>query len=284
MRLHVLRQETARRRFILNTASLLPASLLPAALIAPAHAADEKSAVFSGGAACYLQPFFDEIRYKGVTRTEVGRVDDAANTRALRVFYNPDKCSYKALLGVYWRHVDPTRATQFPLDASEEGDAFRTVVWVSNDEERKLAEQSRKVMEAAEVYGKNKKFLTEILDAQPFTPTPDDGQDLYTADAKAYQKAIKKSGRAKFFEKTYEPITTTACEEKTCGYVYFPFVAASVSAFARGDGVMGSTTTRARDRRAKTHAGAPPRTGAWGSCRGRGSNVCVEVLGVHARG
>ena len=93
-----------------------------------------------------------------MTRTEVGRVDDAANTRALRVFYNPDKCSYKALLGVYWRHVDPTRATQFPLDASEEGDAFRTVIWVADAEERKLAEQSRKVMEAAEVYGKNKEI------------------------------------------------------------------------------------------------------------------------------
>ena len=53
-------------------------------------------------------------------------------------------------------------------------------------------------------------------------PTPEDGQDLYTADAKAYEKAIKKSGRAKFFEKTYEPVTTTACEERTCGYVYFP--------------------------------------------------------------
>ena len=213
-----IRHRTTPRRRFLHSTAWLPAALV----VPPTHAAEEKSAVFSGGAACYLQPFFDEIRYKGVTRTEVGRIDDAANTRALRVFYNPDKCSYKALLGVYWRHVDPTRATQFPLDASEEGDAFRTVIWVSNDEERKLAEQSRKVMEAAEVYGKNKKFLTEILDEKPFTPTPEDGQDLYTADAKAYQKAIKKSGRAKFFEKTYEPITTTACEEKTCGYVYFP--------------------------------------------------------------
>ena len=250
MRVHATKHVTARRRFLQGTAALLPAAMAPP----PADAADEKSAVFSGGAACYLQPFFDEIRYKGVTRTEVGRVDDAANTRALRVFYNPDKCSYKALLGVYWRHVDPTRATQFPLDASEEGDAqcinqiarwravwvspldsvsttalsprtgdaFRTVIWVADGEERKLAEQSRKVMEAAEVYGKKKKFLTEISDAQPFTPTPEDGQDLYTADAKAYEKAIKKSGRAKFFEKTYEPVTTTACEERTCGYVYFP--------------------------------------------------------------
>ena len=241
---------TPRRRFLHSTA------WLPAVLVAkPAHAAEEKSAVFSGGAACYLQPFFDEIRYKGVTRTEVGRIDDAANTRALRVFYNPDKCSYKSLLGVYWRHVDPTRPTQFPLDASEEGDAFRTVIWVSNDEERKAAEQSRKVMEAAEVYGKNKKFLTEILDEKPFTPIPEDGQDIYKENAKAYQKAIKKSGRAKFFEKTYEPITTTACEEKTCGYVYFPFVAASVLAFGRCDGVMGAPSTREHPRRCSAENG-----------------------------
>ena len=153
------------------------------------------------------------------------------------------------------------------------GDAFRTVIWVADAEERKLAEQSRKVMESAEVYGKNRKFLTEILDEKPFTPTPEDGQDLYTADAKAYEKAIKKSGRAKFFEKTYEPVTTTACEERTCGYVYFPFVAASVLAFARGDGGMGARGHR----RAKTHAGAPPRTGAWGSCPGGGRNKCVWV-------
>ena len=116
---HAIRHHTARRRFLQSTASLLPASLLPAA-----NAADEKSAVFSGGAACYLQPFFDEIRYKGVTRTEVGRVDDAANTRALRVFYNPDKCSYKALLGVYWRPVDPTRPDAVSLGRVRGGRCF----------------------------------------------------------------------------------------------------------------------------------------------------------------
>ena len=110
-----LRHATARRRFLQGTASLLPASLLPAAMAPPpAHAADEKSAVFSGGAACYLQPFFDEIRYKGVTRTEVGRVDDAANTRALRVFYNPDKCSYKACSACIGGTSTPRARRSFP--------------------------------------------------------------------------------------------------------------------------------------------------------------------------
>ena len=136
--------------------------------------------------------------------------------------------------------VSPLDSVSTTALSPRTGDAFRTVIWVADGEERKLAEQSRKVMESAEVYGKNRKFLTEILDEKPFTPTPEDGQDLYTTDAKAYEKAIKKSGRARFFEKTYEPVTTTACEERTCGYVYFPFVAASVLAFGRGDGVMGT--------------------------------------------
>ena len=143
------------------------------------------------------------------------------------------------------------------------GDAFRTVIWVADGEERKLAEQSRKVMESAEVYGKNRKFLTEILDEKPFTPTPDDGQDLYKENAKAYEKAIKKSGRAKFFEKTYEPVTTTACEERTCGYVYFPFVAASVVlAFGRGDGVPLASRSRPSTRE------NPRRCSAENGCMG----------------
>ena len=163
--------------------------------------------------------------------------------------------------------VDPTRPTQFPLDASEEGDAFRTVIWVADAEERKLAEQSRKVMESAEVYGKNRKFLTEILDEKPFTPTPEDGQDLYTADARAYEKAIKKSGRARFFEKTYEPVTTTACEERTCGYVYFPFLAASV---LPSNAAMASWEwRRARDHRRENPRRCSAENGCMGIVSGR---------------
>ena len=105
---------------------------------------------------------------------------------------------------------------------SSVGDAFRKVLQVVNDEERKLAEQSRKVMESAEVYGKNRKFLTEILHEQPSTPIPEDGQDLYTADPNAYQHAIKQSGRANSLENTYEPTTTPASHEQTSAHLPFP--------------------------------------------------------------
>ena len=246
-----------------------------------AHAAEPRQAVFAGGSAAFLQPWFDEIKYKGVKGVEVGRLEDAAETRALRVTYDPAKCSdapretrnasrrrgddgcargsrrhrgdesrargdptagtgargslastpwprrgatgagYKNLLGVYWRHVNPSAAAQFPADASETGPPFRTAIVVASDEERSQAAQSMRVMEKSGVYG-TQPFLTEIVDAVPFRPVPEDGQDFYVTDPKAYEKTLKKTGRAAYFERSYKPITTTACESRTCGYVYFP--------------------------------------------------------------
>ena len=188
-----------------------------------AQAVEEREAVFSGGDVKFLQPWFDEIRYKGVIRVEVGRVDDDVETRSIRVAYDAARCSYKLLLGTFWRHVNPVSLDQFPTTAAEAGDrAFRTAIWVTNDEERRLALESKAILEKSGVYGKGTPFVTEILDAKPFRPVPEDGQDFYSSNEKLYEKLAKKSGREAFFEKTYRPITTTACESKTCGYVYFP--------------------------------------------------------------
>ena len=176
---------------------------MPAALVVPpAHAADEKSAVFSGGAACYLQPFFDEIRYKGVTRTEVGgsttpRTRGRCACSTTRTSARTKRC-LACIGGTSGPHaldaVFTARRVRGGRRVPHRGLGLKC-------EERKLAEQSRKVMEAAEVYGKNKKFLTEILDEKPFTRRRRTARTLYTADAKAYEKAVKKSGRARFFEK-----------------------------------------------------------------------------------
>ena len=64
------------------------------------------TAIFSGGDARFLQAVFETKRPNGVLSTSIGRVADG--TRAVRVTYDPAKCSYKVLLGVFWRNVDPT--------------------------------------------------------------------------------------------------------------------------------------------------------------------------------
>ena len=80
-----------------------------------------------------------------------------------------------------------------------------------------------RLMEASGVYGKDKPYVVEVLDASPRAFVADPAaQDFYKTSEKAYEKLLKKNGRGAFFEKAYRPITTTACESKTCGYVYFP--------------------------------------------------------------
>lgn len=211
-----LRVVDRRAAFLKGAPAAVVASLAPRISRAeePAAAAE---AYFSGGNVAFLQPWFEELRYRGVVAVDVGRFEDG--TRALRVGYDPSRCSYKTLLGAYWRHVDPTAVAQFPKDDAERGADFRTAIFVKSDDERALAAESAERFAASGVF--KKPFVVEIAGAAPFRPVPEDGQDLYR-DTKAYETAVKRSGRAKFFADAYKPVTTTACQGRVCGYVYFP--------------------------------------------------------------
>ena len=178
--------------------------------------AAERTAVFAGGDPRCLQPAFDELAYRGVRRVEVGRV---AEVRAVRVTFDDAKCSYKQLLGAYWRNTRPV--AQF-----EPGPEFRSVVWARDDAERRAAEASRDSMHKSGVYGRGA-FVTEVQVVGgggdgDFVATPDEGQDFAKKDPKAWSKLMAQSGREKFFADAYKPIKTTACEGTVCGYVIFP--------------------------------------------------------------
>ena len=77
-----LQQPPLTRRSVLALPLLLSA-VLPAP---PAAAAELASAYFSAGDPRFLQPLFDEVKYKGVKRCEVGML---GTTPAVRVSYDP---------------------------------------------------------------------------------------------------------------------------------------------------------------------------------------------------
>lgn len=183
-----------------------------------AWGAGEAMAVFSAGDPRFLQPIFDELKYRGVLRCDTGKVGGVA---AIRVRYDPAKCSYKQLLGAYWRNVDPTQVNQqFPLSSDEVGPGFRGVVWVASDEERRFARVSMAKLEASGIY--KQPFRTEILDlADDFEATPE-LDDFAALNPREAAKLALKSGRTKFFEDAYKPTKTTACEGGVCGFVTFP--------------------------------------------------------------
>src|SRR6516162_352046 len=111
-----------------------------------------KTAVFAGGCFWCIQPAFDKAT--GVIKTVVGYcggsepnpsyqlvTSEKTNYReSIEITYDPAKISYEQLLDIYWRQIDPTQADgQF----TDIGPSYRAAIFVANDEERKIAEDSK---------------------------------------------------------------------------------------------------------------------------------------------
>ncbi len=91
---------------------------------------------------------------------------------SMKVEYDPSKVSYKKLLEVFWHNIDPFDPKgQF----CDKGPQYRAVIFYGNEEEKKLAEASKK--EVAEKLGKE--VVTQILPATEFYPAEDYHQNYY---------------------------------------------------------------------------------------------------------
>ena len=201
---------------------VISSSLLSISIAFPgaASSADEATRLFSAGDPRLLQKSMEDIKYMGVKRVDVGHVSDGnPPTEALRITFDPSRLSYKKLIGTYWRNVNPCDGEgQFQA----RGTQYRPVIWVTSDEERKIAEQSSKVLESVGVYGRNKPFQTQFRDVREAGEfiVDDEKQDFYRREPAQFKKMSE--SRAKFFTDAYKPVKTTACEGSVCGFVYFP--------------------------------------------------------------
>jgi peptide-methionine (S)-S-oxide reductase len=90
------------------------------------------------------------------------------------VVYDPRQVSYEQLLHVFWRNIDPlAKNSQF----CDHGDQYRSAIFVHDEKQRQLAEQSKKMLEAS---GRFKAPIqTQIVAASRFYPAEDYHQDYY---------------------------------------------------------------------------------------------------------
>jgi peptide-methionine (S)-S-oxide reductase len=158
----------------------------------PQPAAGQAVATFAGGCFWCTESDFDKV--KGVVSTTSGytggtvpnpsyeRVSagGTGHAEAVEVIYDPSKVSYQQLLTFYWRTIDPTVKNQQFCD---HGDQYRTAIFVRNDEERKLAEASKKKAEAE----LKQPVFTQIVDAGPFYAAEDYHQDFYKKNPTKYK-------------------------------------------------------------------------------------------------
>ena len=93
---------------------------------------------------------------------------------AVEITYDSDKISYKELLDYFWVNIDPfDDKGQF----CDKGPSYLTAIFVANETEKKIAEQSkRKVVEQFP----NEKVITPILNSSIFYPIK--GNESYHQD------------------------------------------------------------------------------------------------------
>ena len=113
---------------------------------------------------------------------------------AVEITYDPDKISYNELLDYYWINIDPfDDRGQF----CDKGSSYLSAIFVRNEKEKKIAEQSKKEVEKQ---FPNQKVVTPILEASTFYPIKGSEsyhQDYYTKSPVRYKIYRWNCGRDK---------------------------------------------------------------------------------------
>jgi len=81
------------------------------------------------------------------------------------VVFDPNKIAYEELLRVFWESHDPTQGMR---QGNDVGTQYRSGIYVTNDEQRRIAEASRAVYQRALSAAGHGEITTEIRDAGPF--------------------------------------------------------------------------------------------------------------------
>jgi len=146
----------------------------------------------------------DSPTYENVSAGQTGHVE------AVQVRYDPSRITYKQLLDVFWRHVDPTDPGGQFVDR---GSQYRSAIFYAGENEQKLAEKSKEQLASSGRF--NKPIATDILPLGAFYPAEDYHQDYYKKKPIRYHWYRSGSGRDRFLEKIWADAKTNMTDDMT---------------------------------------------------------------------
>jgi peptide methionine sulfoxide reductase msrA/msrB len=123
---------------------------------------------------------------------------DKGHLEAVQVFYDPAKITYRQLLDVLWRHIDPTDAGgQF----GDRGPYYRSAIFYHDEQQRRIAEESREALAKSGRF--SKPIATEILKFGRFYDAEEYHQDYYKKNPLRYKYYRHGSGRDQFLDSVW---------------------------------------------------------------------------------
>jgi peptide-methionine (S)-S-oxide reductase len=155
-------------------------------------------AIFAGGCFwCMVQPFEEQKGILTVTSGYTGgdfpnptyeqvKQHITGHTEAVEIIFDNTQISYNDLVALYWTTTDPTDAFgQF----ADRGDNYRPAIFYENDEQKEIAEQSKKDLQSSGRF--QKEIVTRIEPAKIFYPAEYYHQGFYRKHPDDYREEIQ---------------------------------------------------------------------------------------------
>ena len=166
---------------------------------------EKATATFAGGCFWCMEPPFDAE--PGVLETIVGytggstenptykqvSAGGSGHAESIQIIYDPAIVSYDRLLEIFWKNIDPLDSDgQF----CDKGSQYRSAIFYHNEEQKKLAEVSKKrIEESGSLPGS---IVTEIVPALTFYPAEEYHQEYYKKNPiryKFYRRGCRRDKR-----------------------------------------------------------------------------------------
>jgi peptide methionine sulfoxide reductase msrA/msrB len=141
----------------------------------------------------YTGGFTENPTYEDVCSGSTGHLE------AVEVHFDPTILSYKTLLEVFWRQIDPTdEGGQFV----DRGTQYGTAIFHHNEQQKQQAEASRKSLNASGKY--KRPIVTEIVKAQEFYKAEEHHQGYHKRCPVPYSRYRRSSGRDAYLERIWK--------------------------------------------------------------------------------
>ncbi|MGA1874136.1 MAG: peptide-methionine (S)-S-oxide reductase MsrA [bacterium] len=169
-----------------------------------------EKAILAGGCFWCMEPPFEKL--PGVVKVTAGYTGGhkenptyeevssgkTGHLEAIEVIYDPSQVTYSQLLDVFWRQIDPTdQAGQFV----DRGSQYKTAIFYLNEEQKRLAEESREKLEKSGRY--DRPIVTGIIHASRFYRAEDYHQSYYKQNPDGYTMYHSRSGRDQYRKKVW---------------------------------------------------------------------------------
>ncbi len=170
-----------------------------------------EKATFAGGCFWCMEPPYEKLDgIKEVISGYIGGHDTTptyeevsdgktGHYESVEIVFDPSKVTYEKLLEIFWMQINPTDSGgQF----ADRGPQYKTAIFYHSDEQKRLAEQSRDMMNKSGIY--DKPIVTEILPAPEFYIAETYHQDYYKNNSFRYKLYRYGSGRDRYLDKIWD--------------------------------------------------------------------------------